>query len=82
MAIKILAKLLIIFEKYSKIIINGGKIGRNIKMTEIKRDMPEELCIKDSVDLKRKLNERIKKIESGKAKMHTIEEAFEEIDKV
>lgn len=51
-------------------------------MTEIKKDMPEELCIKDSLDLKRKLNERIKKIESGKAQMHTIEEAFEEIDKV
>lgn len=68
--------------KYSKIIINGGKIRRNIKMSAVKKDMLEELYIKDSADLKRKLNERIKKIESGKAKMYTIEEAFEEIDKI
>ena len=46
----------------------------------IERTMPEELIIKDNADLKRKLNERIEKIESGKAKMLTIDEAFEEID--
>ena len=51
-------------------------------MSAVKKDMLEELYIKDSADLKRKLNERIKKIESGKAKMYTIEEAFEEIDKI
>lgn len=48
----------------------------------IEKTMPEELIIKDNEDLKKKLNERIKKIESGKAKMLTIEEAFEEIDKL
>lgn len=48
----------------------------------IEKTMPEELIIKDNQDLKKKLNERIKKIESGKAKMLTIEEAFEEIDKL
>ena len=46
----------------------------------IEETMPEELIIKDSEDLKKKLNERIKKIDSGKAKMLTIDEAFEEID--
>ena len=46
----------------------------------IEETMPEELIIKDNEDLKKKLNERIKKIDSGKAKMLTIDEAFEEID--
>ena len=42
--------------------------------------MPEEIIIKDNEDLKKKLSERIEKIESGKAKMLTVDEAFEEID--
>ena len=46
----------------------------------IEKTMPEELIIKDSGDLKKKLNERMEKIESGKAKMLTIDEVFEEID--
>ena len=46
----------------------------------IEKTMPEELMIKDKEDLKRKLSERIEKIESGEAKMLTIDEAFEEID--
>lgn len=46
----------------------------------IEETIPEELIIKDSEDLKKKLNERIKKIDSGKAKMLTIDETFEEID--
>ena len=55
-------------------------------MTEVKKytenTIPEELIIKDNADLKKKLNERIKKIESGEAKMFTIDEAFKEIDKI
>lgn len=46
----------------------------------IERTMPDELIIKDNADLKKKLNERIHKIESGEAKMLTTYEAFEEID--
>ena len=46
----------------------------------IEKTMPEKLMIKDKEDLKRKLSERIEKIESGEAKMLTIDEAFEEID--
>ena len=46
----------------------------------IEKTMPEELMIKDKEDLKRKLSKRIEKIESGEAKMLTIDEAFEEID--
>jgi len=46
----------------------------------IEKTMPEEIIIKDNEDLKEKLSERIEKIESGKAKMLTIDEAFEEID--
>ena len=42
--------------------------------------MPEEIIIKDNEDLKKKLSERIEKIESGKAKMLTIDETFKEID--
>ena len=42
--------------------------------------MPDELIIKDNADLKKKLSERIEKIVRGKAKMLTIDEAFEEID--
>ena len=42
--------------------------------------MTDELIIKDNADLKKKLSERIDKIESGKARMLTIDEAFEEID--
>ena len=48
----------------------------------IEKTMPEELIIKNNEDLKKKLNERIQKIESGKAKMFTIDEAFEEIDRL
>ena len=44
--------------------------------------MPERVVIKDNEDLKSKLKERIKKIESGEAKMYTVDEAFEEIDKI
>lgn len=46
----------------------------------IEGTMPNELIIKDNADLKKKLSERIDKIERGKAKMLTIDEAFEEID--
>ena len=46
----------------------------------IEETMPDELIIKDNADLKKKLSERIDKIESGKARMLTIDEAFEEID--
>ena len=46
----------------------------------IEETMPDELIIKDNADLKKKLSERIEKIERGKAKMLTIDEAFEEID--
>lgn len=44
--------------------------------------MPDRVMIKDNEDLKMKLNERIQSMESGKVKMLTIDEAFEEIDKV
>lgn len=46
----------------------------------IEETMPDELIIKDNADLKKKLSKRMEKIESGKAKMLTIDEAFEEID--
>lgn len=46
----------------------------------IENTMPDELVIKDSADLKKKLSKRIEKIESGKAKMLTVDEAFAEID--
>lgn len=46
----------------------------------IEETMTDELIIKDNADLKKKLSERIDKIESGKARMLTIDEAFEEID--
>lgn len=46
----------------------------------IEGTMPDEVLIKDNDDLKKKLNERIKKIEDGKGKMLTVDEAFEEID--
>lgn len=48
----------------------------------IEESMPDELIIKDNTDLKRKLSEKIEKIESGKTKMLTIDEAFEEIDSI
>lgn len=48
----------------------------------IEKTMPESLIIKDNEDLKKKLNERIEKIESGKAKMLTVDEAFEQIDRI
>lgn len=48
----------------------------------IEKTMPKELIIKNREDLKKKLSERIGKIESGKAKMCTIDEAFDEIDSV
>lgn len=46
------------------------------------KKMPDRIVIKDNEDLKIKLNERIKKIESGKERMLTVDEAFEEIDKM
>lgn len=46
------------------------------------KKMPDRVVIKDSEDLKTKINERIQNIESGKVKMLTIDETFEEIDKV
>ena len=46
----------------------------------IEKTMPEEIIIKDNEDLKKKLSERIEKIERGDAKMLTIDEAFDEID--
>jgi low affinity Fe/Cu permease len=46
------------------------------------KKMPDRVMIKDNEDLKIKLNERIQSMESGKVKMLTIDEAFEEIDKV
>lgn len=46
------------------------------------KKMPDRVVIKDNEDLKTKINERIQNIESGKVKMLTIDEAFEEIDKV
>lgn len=46
------------------------------------KKMPDRVVIKDNEDLKIKLNERIQNMESGKVKMLTIDEAFEEIDKV
>lgn len=46
------------------------------------KKMPDRVVIKDNEDLKVKLTERIKNAESGKVKMLTIDEAFEEIDKV
>lgn len=46
----------------------------------IEKTIPDEVIIKDNDDLKKKLNERIKKIEDGKGKMLTVNEAFEEID--
>lgn len=46
----------------------------------IENTMPNELIIKDNDDLKKKLSKRIERIESGKAKMLTIDEAFEEIN--
>lgn len=48
----------------------------------IENTMPEELVIKDNEDLKKKLSKRIERIESGKAKMYTIDEAFAEIDNI
>ncbi len=48
----------------------------------IEKTMPKELIIKNREDLKQKLGKRIAKIESGKAKMLTIDEAFDEIDSV
>ena len=44
--------------------------------------MPDRVIINDNEDLKIKLKERIKNIDCGKVKMLTIDEAFEEIDKV
>ena len=44
--------------------------------------IPDRIVIKDVEDLKIKLKERIKNIDSGKEKMFTVDEAFEEIDKV
>ena len=46
----------------------------------IEKTMPNRLIIKDNEDFKKKLSERTQKIESGKAEMLTIDEAFEEID--
>ena len=46
----------------------------------IEKTMPNRLIIKYNEDLKKKLSERTQKIESGKAKMLTIDENFEEFD--
>lgn len=46
------------------------------------KEMPDKIIIKDSEDLKKKLQERIQRIESRKGKMLSIDEAFEELDKV
>lgn len=46
------------------------------------KTMPERIVIKDNEDLKKKLQERVEKIESGKERMLTVDEAFEEIDKL
>lgn len=46
------------------------------------KEMPDRVVIKDSEDLKKKIQERIERIESGKGKMLSIDETFEEIDKV
>jgi len=46
----------------------------------IENAMPDRLIIKGNEDLKKKLSERTQKIESGRAKMLTIDEAFKEID--
>ena len=46
----------------------------------IEKTMPNRLIIKYNEDLKKKLSERTKKIKSGKAKMLTIDENFEEFD--
>lgn len=46
------------------------------------KTIPGRVVIKDNVDLKKKLQERVKKIENGKGKMLTVDEAFEEIDKL
>lgn len=48
----------------------------------IENTISEVLLIKDNADLKKKLSERIEKIENGIAKMLTIDEAFEEIDNI
>lgn len=44
--------------------------------------MPDRVVIKDNEDLRIKLNERIKNMDSGKVKMVTVDEAFKEIDNV
>lgn len=46
------------------------------------KKIPDRVMIKDNEDLKIKINERIQSMEGGKVKMLTINEAFEEIDKV
>ena len=46
----------------------------------IEKTMPDRLIIKDNEDLKEKLSKRVEKIESRKAKMFSVDEAFEEID--
>ncbi len=45
-----------------------------------KETMPKRVVIKDNDDLKKRLQERVEKIESGKEKMLTVDEAFKEID--
>lgn len=45
-------------------------------------NMSDRVVIKDNEDLKRKLKERIKNIDDGKVKILTVDETFEEIDKV
>ena len=46
----------------------------------IEKTMPDRLIIKDNEDLKEKLSKRVEKIESRKAKMFSVDGAFEEID--
>ncbi len=46
------------------------------------KEMPDRVVIKDSEDLRKKIQERIKRGESGKEKMLSIDEAFKELDKI
>ncbi len=51
-----------------------------IKFIYVTNDIPEELVIKDNVDLKAKLEEGIKDIERGN--VCSMEEAFAEVNEV
>ena len=55
---------------------------KELASKNIANGLPNDVVINDNEDLEKKLNERIKKIENGEAKFFTIDEAFEEIDKI